>query len=86
MLVIRKFTQDILRDFFLPVFVAGIRVRKSPSGCISFCVHSEDFRNCQQHQKTEGGNYKGRCKASITRSWIELESQIRALSCGMFHS
>lgn len=47
----------------------GNRVRKSSSRCVSLSVHSENSRDCQQHQETEGGNYKGMFK---TKNWRNL--------------
>lgn len=49
---------------FVPFLNVGNRVRKSSSGRIAVSIYSEDFRNRQQHQKTEGGNYKGTSKST----------------------
>lgn len=54
---------------------AGYRVRKSSSGCVSVSIHTEDSGDCQQHQKTEGGNYKGTSESKWCTQFIHEESK-----------
>lgn len=64
----------------VPVLILGNRIRKSSSGCNSVSIHSEDFRNRQQHQKAKGGNHKGTSKSTQNYKKVEFCEQLELKS------